>query len=457
MNSPTVAGHLYRAYSNLAMAHAAIQNKQVSYSSKYYQIRGRLYKGLLNNTMEIRSFFDDERLKMILPQSCCYCGSKEHLAADHIIPQKKGGMDIGENLVWSCRSCNSSKSAKDMLDWMLKKNQFPSVLLYRRYLKIIIDYCKNNGLMDKTLDDIDELSLPFNISTIPKHILELDNLKLWVVDIPDEIIGNNKDLKIKKNTDEKKFKHRIANWNLERPLKINKKSQLAINKINEINADVLVLTETSSFIELNQYPYISRTKEYKDYPNEQSAVIYSKWEIEKEVVRTEGEIASLINTPFGKIIVYAMIISYKNSCINQIKEDGSIYKGWDKHKEEIKLSDEHWRYISSLYPTVPLFVLGDYNQTRDGYKRGYGTEEVRLLLTNALNSNNLTCVTEEDFSMSKKLSVDPKKGKVRRNIDHISISSDFFNSLDEYYIGAWDHFTEDGYYMSDHNGVYIDF
>ena len=29
--------------------------------------------------------------------------------------------------------------------------------------------------------------------------------------------------------------------------------------------------------------------------------------------------------------------------------------------------------------------------------------------------------------------------------------------LQAYKVGAWDHFTPDGQYMSDHNGVYFEF
>ena len=40
----------------------------------------------------------------------------EHLSIDHLIPIKKGGANSGENLVWACRTCNSSKCATDALD-----------------------------------------------------------------------------------------------------------------------------------------------------------------------------------------------------------------------------------------------------------------------------------------------------------------------------------------------------
>ncbi|MCK5374408.1 MAG: HNH endonuclease [Alphaproteobacteria bacterium] len=177
----TVGNLLYWAYANLAMAHAATTDNSIKYNKKHYFIRSRLYKGLQDSSMNIRSFFDDERLKMTLSQSCCYCGSTDHLAADHIIPRKKGGLDIGENLIWACRSCNSSKSATDMLQWMQSKNMFPSILLYRRYLKLLINHCRENKLIDTPLKDTDNMGLPFNLYAIPQKFLPLSSMKLWVI------------------------------------------------------------------------------------------------------------------------------------------------------------------------------------------------------------------------------------------------------------------------------------
>lgn len=44
-------------------------------------------------------------------KECVYCG-KASDTIDHIIPKSKGGKDIPENIVDSCKSCNSSKSNK---------------------------------------------------------------------------------------------------------------------------------------------------------------------------------------------------------------------------------------------------------------------------------------------------------------------------------------------------------
>ena len=40
---------------------------------------------------------------------CSYCGAKENLTIDHIIPSSRGGENIWSNLTTSCMSCNSKK------------------------------------------------------------------------------------------------------------------------------------------------------------------------------------------------------------------------------------------------------------------------------------------------------------------------------------------------------------
>lgn len=43
--------------------------------------------------------------------TCAYCGTRTHLAADHKIPESRGGPTDAENLVTVCGRCNSRKGA----------------------------------------------------------------------------------------------------------------------------------------------------------------------------------------------------------------------------------------------------------------------------------------------------------------------------------------------------------
>jgi predicted phage replisome organizer len=51
------------------------------------------------------------------PKTCAYCGRTAD-TIDHIIPKSKGGKDVSENVVSACKSCNSSKSNKDLYEFL---------------------------------------------------------------------------------------------------------------------------------------------------------------------------------------------------------------------------------------------------------------------------------------------------------------------------------------------------
>jgi hypothetical protein len=58
----TVKELLFWSYANLAMAHTAVDRKQENYARFNYMIRAKLYKGLMDNTMNVRTIFDDEKI-----------------------------------------------------------------------------------------------------------------------------------------------------------------------------------------------------------------------------------------------------------------------------------------------------------------------------------------------------------------------------------------------------------
>jgi hypothetical protein len=163
----TVRELIYISYSNLAMAHTAVDKKQEKYGAFNYMIRSRLFKGLITGTMNMRTIFDDEKIKLLTGQICNYCGSTDRLALDHIFPQKYGGQDDAENLIFACRTCNSSKGKKDLMEWMNFRGQFLPLMIIRRYLKLTFNYCNENGLLDKKIEELKDLELPFKIDLLP--------------------------------------------------------------------------------------------------------------------------------------------------------------------------------------------------------------------------------------------------------------------------------------------------
>ncbi len=69
----TVKEVLYWSYANLAMAHTAIDRKQEKYVTFNYMIRAKLFKGLTEGTMKIRTLFDDEKVELLSGNKCSYC------------------------------------------------------------------------------------------------------------------------------------------------------------------------------------------------------------------------------------------------------------------------------------------------------------------------------------------------------------------------------------------------
>lgn len=92
------------------------------------------------NYEELREFVEDSKLldcKTIVPVErtrieprikkfvferdayrCINCGTHKSLSIDHTVPVSKGGGNEIRNLQTLCKSCNSSKGSKDMLEWL---------------------------------------------------------------------------------------------------------------------------------------------------------------------------------------------------------------------------------------------------------------------------------------------------------------------------------------------------
>lgn len=60
---------------------------------------------------------DWRRLCARYGHSCAYCGEHRTLTQDHVIPIVRGGRHAIGNLLPACRSCNSSKRTRLLIEW----------------------------------------------------------------------------------------------------------------------------------------------------------------------------------------------------------------------------------------------------------------------------------------------------------------------------------------------------
>lgn len=80
---------------------------------------------------------------------CIYCGSKENLSTEHILPRCCGGPDIPDNTIKVCKTCNSSKGGKKLYAWfgLGKKDEIPRIA-EGKYLKLLYRLHEEKGTLN---------------------------------------------------------------------------------------------------------------------------------------------------------------------------------------------------------------------------------------------------------------------------------------------------------------------
>ncbi len=219
-------------------------------------------------------------------------------------------------------------------------------------------------------------------------------------------------------------KMKIATWNLER---LKHKSDIAkINqKIAELKADILVLTETDSQVDSTNYKFRIQTPKLKeiqpDYylESENRITICSNYEIIRQL-ETYDKYTSLcveLKTELGTITVYGTIIGIYGNRNKNFKTD---------------LSQQLIDY-EKLSTGKNFCLIGDYNISfADNY---YFTNYGRNELVKVFENNKLNLLTRNRTEC----------------IDHIAISESLTTNL-KTEIGEWNIDKK----LSDHKGIYVE-
>lgn len=83
------------------------------------------------------------------PNECIYCGSKDKLTTEHILPRCRNGPDIADNAIKVCEKCNSSKGDKRLYEWIGYKNKdkIPRIA-EGKYLKLLYKLHEEKGTLN---------------------------------------------------------------------------------------------------------------------------------------------------------------------------------------------------------------------------------------------------------------------------------------------------------------------
>lgn len=212
---------------------------------------------------------------------------------------------------------------------------------------------------------------------------------------------------------------KIATWNLERLTK--KKNQQILDKLNEINADILVLTETSSKIYLENYNCVSTEPlpnffdniRYENYENRVS--IFTKYKLLTQFKTFDSftTVCTDIETPFGILTVYGSIIGVFGK--SQPRFDNDLYG---------QLND-----FEKIFTGRQVCFAGDLNVTFSG--QAWPSNKARQSLVQTFKNYNLTNTT----------------ANIDGTVDHI-VLSDVFLGNKQLQIVTWNEDKK----LSDHVG-----
>ncbi len=193
---------------------------------------------------------------------------------------------------------------------------------------------------------------------------------------------------------------KIATWNLERLEK--RKNQQILEKLAEINADILVLTETSSKIQLDNHTCVST----EPLPTNFDGIKYeigenrvSIWTKHKTTARHETfdkftTVCTDIETPFGLLTVYGSIIGVFAN--RQPRFDNDLNG---------QLAD-----FERIFPGRHVCFAGDFNITFSG--RTWPSNKARQVLLDAFKNYSLTNTT----------------ANIADTVDHIVVSTSFLEN-----------------------------
>ncbi len=116
------------------------------------------FKELKNGAITMSGTIREWQREQELPKECVFCGSTTDLQTDHLIPKARGGSDSADNLVLSCKTCNTSRNDRGIFEWLgLKKKDSLHRLVAGKYLKELYELHSAKGTLGKSIEELNTL------------------------------------------------------------------------------------------------------------------------------------------------------------------------------------------------------------------------------------------------------------------------------------------------------------
>lgn len=128
-------------------------NGQIQYAfvtSKFFDLKN----GKITMSGTIREWQREQELS----KECVFCGAKENLQTDHLIPRSRGGADSADNLILSCGNCNSTRNNKGVFEWLgLKRKDALHRLVAGKYLKELYEMHRSKNTLSINVNELAKL------------------------------------------------------------------------------------------------------------------------------------------------------------------------------------------------------------------------------------------------------------------------------------------------------------
>jgi hypothetical protein len=239
---------------------------------------------------------------------------------------------------------------------------------------------------------------------------------------------------------------RIGTWNVQYG-KGTEKNRRRRDLLVQRDADVWILTETNDQLDLSDaFLPVHSADRYSSAAGGRWVSIWTRLpvlDLHPTEDRWRTVAATVDGGPCGALIIYGTVLPWQHD----IGPDSlAPAPGWSEFYRVTPSQGAEWSGLRASNKNATLIVAGDLNHNLGG-PQYYGTTRGRTALREALQSADLTCLTESERFQPGQLAYPP--------IDHVCAAPPEGHRIDSA-VEGWNKSTADGTVLSDHSGVLAD-
>lgn len=142
----TIRDVIFWQYAKIIAESAGIGKKDYGFIQAKYQ---QLKKNEIEWSSSVREWLREHEKE----NECIYCGKKDNLTTEHILPRDRNGPETVDNVIRVCKSCNSKKGDKRLYEYYTEKNRDKVPRIAEgKYLKLLYKLHEEQGTLDDHYD-----------------------------------------------------------------------------------------------------------------------------------------------------------------------------------------------------------------------------------------------------------------------------------------------------------------